>query len=106
MGCAWDPLGAICDCLNDNHITPILRETPLNIKQTIAALFTFILLHVGSASAVGTFIPSANRADMVHDAARSMIYITDGGSVLRYQVPSGTFLPPIVLGGQLRGIDI
>lgn len=43
---------------------------------------------------------------MVHDAARNMIYITNGGNVLRYHVPSQTFVDPITLGGSLTGIDL
>ena len=64
------------------------------------------MLYAGSAAAVGALIPAPARVDMVHDAARSTIYITEGGNVLRYHVPSGTFLTPIALGGQLSGIDI
>ena len=64
------------------------------------------MLYTGSAMAVGTFIPATARVDMVHDAARSTIYITEGGNVLRYHVPSGTFLAPLALGGQLSGIDL
>ena len=81
-------------------------ETSLFIKPIIAALAACTMFYAGSAVAVGTFIPAAARVDMVHDAARSTIYITEGGNVLRYHVPSGTFLTPIVLGGQLSGIDI
>ncbi len=64
------------------------------------------MLYTGSAVAVGTLIPAAARVDMVHDAARSTIYITEGANVLRYHVPSGTFLTPLALGGQLSGVDI
>jgi len=64
------------------------------------------MFYVANADAVGRLIPAANRIDMVHDAARSTIYITEGGNVLRYHTPSATFLSPIVLGGKLSGIDI
>ncbi|MBX3714279.1 MAG: cadherin-like domain-containing protein [Lysobacter sp.] len=59
-----------------------------------------------SVFAEGTLIPAPHRVDMVHDDARGLVYITQGGEVLRYHVASGTFLSPIVLGGRLRGIDI
>lgn len=56
--------------------------------------------------AVGTFIPAIYRSDMVHDPKRNILYISAGNSVLRYQMASNSFLPPLVLGGDLRGIDI
>jgi hypothetical protein len=56
--------------------------------------------------AVGIFIPAPERADMIHDPKRNLLYITAGDSVLRYQLASNTFLPPLVLGGNLRGIDL
>lgn len=59
-----------------------------------------------SVFAEGTLIAAPQRVDMVHDDARGLVYITQGGEVLRYHIGSGTFLSPIVLGGSLRGIDI
>jgi hypothetical protein len=58
-----------------------------------------------SASAV-TVIPAANRVDMVHDAKRDLVYVTNGTEVLRYQVSTGTLLPSISLGGDLAGVDL
>lgn len=75
-------------------------------KRLCSVLLTCAALYVGNSFAVGTLIPASGRVDMVHDAARSIVYITDGGSVLRYHVPSATFLAPIALGGQLKGIDL
>lgn len=60
----------------------------------------------GSAQAVGTFIPAPARIDMVHDARRGIIYISAGTQVLRYSTKYGQFRSPIVLGGQLGGIDL
>ena len=54
----------------------------------------------------GFFIPAINRMDMVHDLKRNVLYITSGDSVLRYQLESKSFLAPVKLGGDLRGIDI
>lgn len=56
--------------------------------------------------AVGTYIPAPSRFDMVHDDARGLVYISNGTEVLRYEVATGTFLSPIVLGGALSGLDI
>jgi hypothetical protein len=52
------------------------------------------------------FIGAPDRADMVHDPKRNLLYISAGDSVLRYQMASQSFLPPLALGGSLRGIDI
>jgi uncharacterized repeat protein (TIGR01451 family) len=52
------------------------------------------------------FIPATNRVDMVHDAARGCLYITDRNQVLRYDLNSRTFLSPYVLGSSLLGIDL
>ena len=54
----------------------------------------------------GVFIPAMNRVDMVHDPKRNILYITSGDSVLQYELKTRQFLPPLVLGGDLRGIDI
>jgi hypothetical protein len=78
----------------------------LSIKKLIAVFIASVAFHIGSATAVGTFISAPNRVDMVHDAARDTIYITEGSNILRYHVASATFLTPIVLGGQLSGIDL
>jgi hypothetical protein len=43
---------------------------------------------------------------MVHDDSRGLLYITQGGEVLRYHIASGDFLSPIVLGGALKGLDL
>ena len=56
--------------------------------------------------AVGVFIPAPYGTDMVHDPKRNILYISAGDSVLRYQMASNSFLPPLVLGGELRGIDM
>jgi hypothetical protein len=55
---------------------------------------------------VGVFISAPGRTDMVHDPKRNLLYIAAGDSVLRYQIASNAFLPPLVLGGKLRGVDL
>lgn len=67
------------------------------------------LLSLGSpqdAKAIGTFVNAPGRADMVYDDARDILYITSGEQVLRYQVGSNSFLSPLQLGGNLKGIDL
>ena len=61
----------------------------------------FYMIGVGS-----TFIPAANRVDMVEDSLRDILYITAGNQVLRYSLNSGTFLTPFTFGTSLNGIDI
>lgn len=57
--------------------------------------------------AAGTFIPAPSRVDMVYDAGRDRLYITNGDSVLRYQVGSNTFMSSFTMAGSnLGGIDI
>jgi DNA-binding beta-propeller fold protein YncE len=43
---------------------------------------------------------------MVADSSRGLLYITDGDRVDRYNLLSGNFLSPFILGGSLMGIDI
>lgn len=72
----------------------------------MGAVVLLFATHVGIAKADGTFIPAANRTDMVYDASRDLIYIADGSSVLRYDIIQGGFLAPVNLGGQLVGMDL
>lgn len=71
----------------------------------VAALLLIAALSV-SVSARGKLISATSRVDMVYDNARSILYITNGDSVLCYSIGSNTFLAPFVLGGQLKGIDL
>ena len=64
------------------------------------------LAAVGHAHAVGTLIPAPDRVDMVHDFKRNVIYVSNGGQVLRYDVNADVMLAPIDIGGFLYGIDI
>jgi hypothetical protein len=57
-------------------------------------------------SGVGFLIPATNRVDMVHDPKRQLLYISAGDAVLRYQLTTHSFLPPLVLGGSLCGLDL
>src|SRR4051812_45649292 len=53
-----------------------------------------------------TLIPAPNRADMVYDQGRDILYITSGNQVLRYQLASDSFLTPFQLSGNLMGLDL
>ena len=81
-------------------------RTMLGIVALTASLTAASLGAALPASAAGTLIPAPQRVDMVHDDSRGLIYITQGGEVLRYDIASGGFLSPIVLGGQLKGLDL
>ncbi len=81
-------------------------RTMLGIVALTTSLVAVSLAAALPASAAGTFIPAPQRVDMVHDDSRGLIYISQGGEVLRYDIASGGFLSPIVLGGQLKGLDI
>lgn len=84
-----------------------IRRIPRRALRVAAGTLALAALAIPlSAFAEGTLIAAPQRIDMVHDDARGLVYITQGGEVLRYHVASGTFLSPIVLGGMLRGIDI
>lgn len=81
-----------------------IRYAPRTMLGIVA--LTASLVAASPASAAGTLIPAPQRVDMVHDDSRGLIYISQGGEVLRYDIASGGFLSPIVLGGQLKGLDI
>lgn len=84
-----------------------IRRIPRRVVRVAVGTLALAMLAIPfSAFAEGTLIAAPQRVDMVHDDARGLVYITQGGEVLRYHVASGTFLSPIVLGGMLRGIDI
>lgn len=72
-------------------------------KQLVAVILSVIGL---PASAATQLIPALNRVDMVHDDVRGLVYITQGSEILRFQPSTSSFLNPIVLSGQLSGIDI
>ena len=83
-----------------------LRTTIVRTLLRAAILTTILLTSTNQAQAVGTFIPAPSRFDMVHDSKRDVLYISSGGSILRYHLGSDTFLPPFETGGNLGGIDI
>jgi 5-hydroxyisourate hydrolase-like protein (transthyretin family) len=72
----------------------------------VALLGAMTLFVPTVAHAAGTFIPAPNRHDIVYDDARSVLYISSGDRVLRYDVVGDAFLSPWVLGGDLRGMDL
>ena len=61
------------------------------------------------AHAEGTLVGSiaaSQRSDVLFDDARGLLYMTVADRVLRYDVVTGKFLSPFVLGGRLAGMDI
>lgn len=56
--------------------------------------------------AIGKLIDAVFCADTVFDDARHVLYLTLGDSVLRYDTRAEAFLPPLKIGGYLRGIDL
>src|SRR5215831_13210503 len=83
------------------------RERLKNIGKTLQLFTGLAGLFLGfKVFAVGTFIPATNRVDMVYDDARSLLYISSGGEVLRYDLTSDTFLAPFQVGFSLLGMDL
>lgn len=60
----------------------------------------------GAAPVASVFIAAPDRADMVYDERRDLVYISSPGQILRYKVASATFLPPVTVGGIPKGIDL
>lgn len=56
--------------------------------------------------AEGIFVPAPSRIDIAYDDIRGVLFVSNGGELLRYQIASRTFLPPLVLGGNLSGLDV
>jgi hypothetical protein len=81
---------------------------PSRLVPRFPTLFSLVLLTLlvlpGLASAIGTFVPAPQRADIAYDDLRNVLYISSGAEVLRYDVATGTFLTPITLGGDLKGM--
>lgn len=76
------------------------------MRLITALLVTFVLSSFSAPSVAATLIPAANRADMVHDAKRGRIYVTNGPNLVTYLVNGGALLTPINFGGNLAGIDL
>ena len=72
----------------------------------VVFLITILLSSTNKIQAAGTLIPALSRVDMVYDSGRDVVYISNGGSILRYHLGSNTFLPAFETGGNLGGIDI
>src|SRR4030095_2172412 len=53
-------------------------------------------------------IPAPNRVDVVHDAARDVLYISGGTNVLRYHLGSASFLSAFQFpaNSNLKGVDL
>jgi len=82
------------------------KKRSLSHLLLVIAAVTLTVLAPRPAQAAGTLISAPARVDMVHDAARDILYITSGSSVLRYQLSTNTFLTPYTLSGNLLGLDL
>jgi len=89
-----------------NAVPPASPVPSASARPTPVASVLATPVTAAAAKAVGFYIPALDRVDMVHDARSNILYISAGDSVLRYKVDSKDFLPPLVLGGDLRGIDL
>lgn len=91
---------------------PQRKTAPSSSVSKLAGILRLAFLCIAlvaagqAARAAGTLIPAPARVDMVYDSARDTLYITNGPSVLRYQIGTNSFLPPIELGGTLSGVDL
>ena len=89
------------DCSIEERDRLKITEKTLKLLTALAGLFFGF-----KAFAIGTFIPATNRVDMVYDDARSLLYISSGGDVLRYDLTSDSFLTPFHVGFSLLGMDL
>lgn len=58
------------------------------------------------ARAEGAFVSAPSRSDIAYDPGSGILYITSGSELLRWDTDTRTFLKPISIGGDLRGIDL
>ena len=77
-----------------------------NAGESVAATTSVASASQAIKRAQGRFISALGRKDMVYDAGRNILYITEGANVLRYDLGSNAFLPPFACGGSLCGIDL
>jgi DNA-binding beta-propeller fold protein YncE len=83
----------------------LLRANLLSFLTLLGSWFLPLGGGVRGASPVD-FIPVLSAKDMVHDAQRGLLYVTNGANVERYDLASKTLLEPFVLSGDLMGIDL
>jgi fibronectin type 3 domain-containing protein len=81
-------------CRRRRRVTSALAAVTLG---TMAAL---------PARAEGVFVSSPNRVDIAYDDARGVLYVSNGTQLQRFELSSRTFLTPLTLGGNLKGMDI
>lgn len=75
-------------------------------KRLLIFCALFVSVFAANAVASGTFIPAANRIDIVHDFNRNLLYISNGNQILRYDIAANVFLTPFTLGQRLYGMDL
>ncbi|MEH6460293.1 cadherin-like domain-containing protein [Chitinimonas sp. JJ19] len=82
-----------------NKLSPATRITAaVSLALALSAPF--------AAQAAGTLVSAPLRKDMAYDAQRGTLIISNGDQLVRYALASQSYLPPLVLGGKLMGMDI
>lgn len=80
--------------------------TPLSLGRHARSFLRALLLTTAFAAmfssptayAAGLFIEAADRVDAIYDGERNLVYVSTGqGRLLRFDVASGAFLPPLSL---------
>ena len=84
----------------------VFSSIRLQAAGWLAAILLFSFLGILPANGEGVFVAAPSRVDVAYDNARGVLYISNGGELLRYEVSSQSFLTPITLGGTLEGMDI
>jgi 5-hydroxyisourate hydrolase-like protein (transthyretin family) len=85
----------------------LARTRPTVVALAFLTLILSSLIAARPTLAVDSVLLSVpNRTDVCYDTQRSLLYISAGDEVLRYDVNAGEYLEPFVLGGQLAGMDI
>jgi WD40 repeat protein len=82
------------------------RAFPACAILVSTACMALLAVEAKYALATGTSISAPDRRDMEYDDSRGVLYISSGGSVLRYHLASETFLSPFVPGGDLTGMAL
>src|SRR5688500_16940114 len=88
----------------------LLQACACRLLRTAALLLIAVVLFAPfRARAQSVLISPPKRIDMVHDLARSILYVTNGNEVLRFSTATNSLLTPYSVnpGGQnLMGIDL
>jgi len=76
------------------------------LVSVLVALFVLISPSTAPTATTVYRISAPNRTDMAYGTEQKILYITSGGSVLRYNLATKKFLSALILGGDLNGLDL